>query len=213
MQNISFHIFFFQIIINFLFTPSNQFIQVEWQVSRILFKDGHSSGPAVARWLKQPTRALRGRKPISPAWLCSRRGLPCSACYQADGEPLPHHFTLIRQKHGGRYSFCGTFQSLRTAPVRSRLSCWSPDFPSAIKHGGRPSRHSMYINYSFKKILSTAFYFSILIFLDLFDNFCAKFCFQEEGNNEDEEEERYSDAILSASLFFSLGIYVISTFS
>jgi len=74
------------------------FFLLEWQVSRILFKDGHSSGPAVARWLKQPTRALRGRKPISPARPCSRRGLPCSACYQADGEPLPHHFTLTRQK-------------------------------------------------------------------------------------------------------------------
>ncbi len=85
---------------------------------------------------------------------------------------------LSAKKHGGRYSFCGTFQSLRTAPVRSRLSCWSPDFPSAIKHGGRPSRHSMYINYSFKKILSTTFYFSILILLDCLITFVQSSVFR-----------------------------------
>ena len=28
-----------------------------------------------------------------------------------------------------RYDFCGTFQVLRPAPVRSHHACWSPDFP------------------------------------------------------------------------------------
>jgi hypothetical protein len=58
--------------------------------------DGHSSGSAITRALKQPTRGvLIGADHPSPLiWPCSSWGLPCHVCYHTCGELLPRRFTL-----------------------------------------------------------------------------------------------------------------------
>jgi hypothetical protein len=49
----------------------------------------HSSGPAVADGLKQPTRKRREPRHRFPIWPCPGWGLPCRPCYQERGELLP----------------------------------------------------------------------------------------------------------------------------
>ena len=49
-------------------------------VSRVLCRlrgSSHSSRPAIAHWLKQPTRPQRGPRQWGPIWSCSGWSLPC----------------------------------------------------------------------------------------------------------------------------------------
>ena len=50
-------------------------------VSRVLYRvapgSNHSSRPAIAHWLKQPTRPQRGPRQRGPIWSCSGWSLPC----------------------------------------------------------------------------------------------------------------------------------------
>ena len=98
--------------------------QKQWSrpVSRVLCalrRDSHSSRPAVAGGLKQPTRERRGPRHRSPIWSCSRWGLPCrSVARLAVGSyptvsPLPA-FRLRRS------ALCCTFR--RLAPPRRYLA-------------------------------------------------------------------------------------------
>lgn len=70
----------------------------------------HSSWPAIAGRLAQPTRTVRGGNALSgvapkdfsgravPIWFCSWRGLPCRFRYRPRGALLPHPFTLTSGK-------------------------------------------------------------------------------------------------------------------
>ncbi len=80
-----------------------------WLVSRILFEDDHSSGPAVADGLEQPTRSSNGPgRPSLLIWPCTRWGLPCPGGHPSGGALLPHLFTLtggvLRGEVNGRHS-------------------------------------------------------------------------------------------------------------
>jgi hypothetical protein len=49
-------------------------------LSRVLCRlrgSSHSSRPAIAHWLKQPTRPQRGPRQWGPIWSCSGWSLPC----------------------------------------------------------------------------------------------------------------------------------------
>src|SRR5512136_1500939 len=76
--------------------------------------DGHSSGTAVTRGLKQPTRK-HGRAILN----ASLFGLAPGGVYLASvvtagpGELLPHPFTLTRLS--GRSALCGTFPGVTPA--------------------------------------------------------------------------------------------------
>ena len=95
---------------------------------------GHSSGPAVSRRLKRPTREPRGGPPldISPIWSCSTWGLPCRPCYQERGALLPHHFTLTGPASlrdlGGVFSVALSFPSPGPGVTR-HATLRSSDFP------------------------------------------------------------------------------------
>ena len=70
-----------------------------WPVSRVLWNalrrpGSHSSGPAVACRLEQPTREQREPRYRPPIWSCSGWGLPCRFCCQKRGGLLPHRFTI-----------------------------------------------------------------------------------------------------------------------
>jgi hypothetical protein len=54
----------------------------------------HSSGPAVACRLEQPTREQREPRYRPPIWSCSGWGLPCRFCCQKRGGLLPRRFTI-----------------------------------------------------------------------------------------------------------------------
>lgn len=76
----------------------------------------HSSGTALARRLKRPTRTAARRRaccgqtaaPV-PIRSCSRRGLPCPLPCGRGGGLLPHRFTLARRGRSRvwRSDFCG----------------------------------------------------------------------------------------------------------
>jgi hypothetical protein len=98
-------------------------------------RDGHSSRPAVAGRLKQPTRAtirrrIQGFPCVAPIRFCSQWGLPCRPCCHARGALLPHHFTL---------TFCGGLFSVALSlglpppeVIRHRVSV-EPGLSSALK--------------------------------------------------------------------------------
>jgi hypothetical protein len=65
-----------------------------WPVSRVLsntlrYSGSHSSGPAVACRLEQPTRGQHEPCYGPPIWSCSGWGLPCHFCCQKRGGLLP----------------------------------------------------------------------------------------------------------------------------
>ncbi len=92
-------------------------------------RDGHSSRPCIAAWLKRPTRrfgapsrsACAVRRNSLPIWSCSVWGLPCLVHYCPSGALLPHLFTLIPPK-AGRYVFCCTFRLTGLNPPSRTLS-------------------------------------------------------------------------------------------
>jgi len=95
-------------------------------------RDGHSSRPAVAGRLKQPTRAtirrrIQGFPCVAPIRFCSQWGLPCRSCCHARGALLPHHFTLTLR----RFVFCGAFP--RVTPAGS--------YPAPCLRGARTFLH------------------------------------------------------------------------
>ena len=99
--------------------------------------DNHSSRPAIAHWLKQPTRFQRGQRTLkkywNPIWSCS-------------GWSLPRHSTVTRNA-------VRSYRTLSALPAPKRLggllsaalvvgsrrpdviwhpALWSPDFPPPI---------------------------------------------------------------------------------
>lgn len=58
-------------------------------LSKLALRDSHSSGTAVTRSLKQPTREQRGPRYRSPIWSCTGWGLPCRPCCHVRGGLLP----------------------------------------------------------------------------------------------------------------------------
>jgi len=72
-----------------------------WPVSRVLsntlrYSGSHSSGPAVACRLEQPTRGQHEPRYGPPIWSCSGWGLPCRFCYQKRGGLLPRDLAAAR---------------------------------------------------------------------------------------------------------------------
>lgn len=72
-----------------------------WPVSRVLsntlrYSGSHSSGPAVACRLEQPTRGQHEPRYGPPIWSCSGWGLPCRFCYQKRGGLLPRNLAAAR---------------------------------------------------------------------------------------------------------------------
>lgn len=67
-------------------------------VSRVLFRlcgGSHSSRPAIAHWLKQPTRFLTRATQCGSLFGLAPGGVYLAAnCYQSPGALLPHPFTL-----------------------------------------------------------------------------------------------------------------------
>ncbi len=59
--------------------------------------DSHSSRPAIAHWLKQPTRVQYGPYHVNPIWPCSGWSLPCHGLLPAARCALtaPFHPYLI----------------------------------------------------------------------------------------------------------------------
>ncbi len=98
-------------------------------------RDSHSSGPAVTRRLKQPTRGQREQRYSPPIWSCSGWGFPCRPCCHERGALLPHLFTLACEDTsceaptiGGSFSVALSVASRRPA-VSRHPALWSPDFP------------------------------------------------------------------------------------
>ena len=78
-----------------------------WPVSRVLSNTfrcsgSHSSGPAVACRLEQPTRGQREPRYCPPIWSCSGWGLPCRFCYQKRGGLLPGDLATVHVPQGTR---------------------------------------------------------------------------------------------------------------
>ena len=94
--------------------------------------DGHSSRPAVADGLVQPTRIARAGEPRAPRgtraipiWPCSWRGLPCRRRRRRRGGLLPHRFTLtrtVRRRRGGLISVALSLGSPRAGVTRRHFS-------------------------------------------------------------------------------------------
>ena len=89
----------------------------------------HSSGPAVAGRLKQPTRSASegnsrtncpAQRPDAAAWPCTRWGLPCLTCHQASGALLPHLFTLACGRNPSAVCFLWHFP----VPARHQAGRW-----------------------------------------------------------------------------------------
>lgn len=123
----------------------------------------HSSRSCVAARLKQPTRVSRGEAPLpavlaiggreTPIRPCSGWGLPCEACRQAPGAPLPHPFTLACAHSSKKRGPSAVYSLWHFPCAKDRSPCrgghyppplrsWSPDFPrcSALaKHRGCPA--------------------------------------------------------------------------
>jgi hypothetical protein len=126
-------------------------------ISRVLCRPGHpgrgghSSRPALAGRLVQPTRTTGPAKPagarkrqhVVPIRSCSRRGLPCRPRRRVRGGLLPHPFTLTRLRQRLRRAVCFLWRfpwgrPRRVLPVA--FSPWSPDFPPPSREGGdRPA--------------------------------------------------------------------------
>ena len=123
-------------------------------VSRILFPlgllaglqkdDNHSSRPAIAGRLKQPTRKSRTGRPLThptgacapalrrfPIWSCSVRGFACHTHFCARGALLPHLFTLTLR--------LGLAASLRAVYFLCHCpsSCPDRELPGALPSGVR----------------------------------------------------------------------------
>ncbi len=114
--------------------------------------DSHSSRPAVAARLKQPTRERRGPRQCSPIWSCSGWGLPCHAALSPRAvrsyrtvSPLPDPLRAI----GGLFSVALSVGSRRPG-VTWHPALWSPDFPRhsldrMTRLSGRLRHHSTVI--------------------------------------------------------------------
>ncbi|EWS70093.1 hypothetical protein Y702_04950 [Vibrio vulnificus BAA87] len=67
-------------------------------ISRVLFRlrgGSHSSRPAIAHWLKQPTRLLTRATLCGGLFGLAPGGVyPATNCCQSSGALLPHPFTL-----------------------------------------------------------------------------------------------------------------------
>ena len=97
----------------------------------------HSSRPAIADGLQQPTRKSNGAgRSSSPIWSCSTWGFPCHSGYPERGALLPHHFTLtsLPRRTARRYIFCGTIRGTRfehvPPAINRHAALWRPDFAS-----------------------------------------------------------------------------------
>ena len=93
--------------------------------------DSHSSRPAIAHWLKQPTRVQYGPYLMNPYLALLRVGLPCRGLLPAARCALtaPFHPYLIRLR--GPSAVCSLLHwSWAVTPQALRhLALWSPDFP------------------------------------------------------------------------------------
>ena len=111
----------------------------------------HSSRPAIARRLEQPTRASRDETSLpsawreAPIWPCSGWGLPCERCCQHPGALLPRPFTLtfrvLRQAQDERRAVCSLWHFPSGCPGRAlpaTLVSWSPDFPRQKAAAAQP---------------------------------------------------------------------------
>ena len=124
-------------------------------VSRVLFPAPFRDIGSATIPLRQASRPASRDTPgaraedipyAPPTWSCSRRGLPCQACYQARGGLLPHPFTLTSCRSGRRSALCGTFPRLAPGgcypppclPGARTFLQWQVTPPPAI---ARPSGH------------------------------------------------------------------------
>ena len=88
------------------------------------------------------------RRPSSPMWAFTGRGLPCRPCHHGRGGLLPHRFTLATPRRLRGAEFGGLFSvalslSSRPAGVTRRPALWCPDFPRFPRRDrGRPRRFS-----------------------------------------------------------------------
>ena len=94
-------------------------------VSRVLYRlhgSSHSSRPAIAHWLKQPTRFLTRATQCGSLFGLAPGGVYLATnCYQPSGALLPHPFTLTcAQTSHRRSSLCCTCR--RLAPPRRYLA-------------------------------------------------------------------------------------------
>lgn len=103
-------------------------------ISRVLYRlhgDSHSSRPAIAHWLKQPTRFLTRAAQCGSLFGLAPGGVYLAThCYQTSGALLPHPFTLTcayfptpknkRRLSHRRFSLCCTCRGL--APPRRYLA-------------------------------------------------------------------------------------------
>lgn len=129
-------------------------------------EDGHSSRPAVADGLKQPTRFPHGPRVWNPIWSCSEWGLPCRSVARLavrsyrTVSPLPRLLAApcrfwqrgaatfgqpapsTAEPFGGLLSVALSV-GLRRPGVTWHSALWSPDFPplplSQAKAQQRPS--------------------------------------------------------------------------
>ena len=104
-------------------------------VSRVLCRlrgSSHSSRPAIAHWLKQPTRPQRGPRQWGPIWSCSGWSLPCHELLPvarcALTAPFHPYLILLTQAIGGLLSVA-LVVGLRLPGVTWHPALWSPDFP------------------------------------------------------------------------------------
>ena len=74
----------------------------------------------------QPSDQRRARAP-TPAWACTRWGLPCLACRQTSGALLPHPFTLAcsPRRTPSAVCFLRHFPSPAIAPSRAWTGGWA----------------------------------------------------------------------------------------
>lgn len=105
-------------------------------ISRVLSLDSHSSRPAVADRLKQPTRILGEQRRGILFGLAADGVWPATDCCQPHGALLPHHFTLtcaaLPQPSAVMLSVPLSVASRRPAVSRHPALC-SPDFPPRPK--------------------------------------------------------------------------------
>ena len=111
----------------------------------------HSSGPWIAPWLEQPTRASRGETPLPPSlafrrrkapiWPCSGWGLPCRFRCRSRGALLPHPFTLAcsRKRDIGGLLSVALSLDLRPAGVTRHPCFVEPGLSSRPKSRGCPA--------------------------------------------------------------------------
>ena len=93
--------------------------------------DSHSSRPAIAHWLKQPTRVQYGPYHVNP-YLALLRVDRATDCYQPRGALLPHPFTPYLIRLRGPSAVCSLLHWSWVSPgVTAAL--WSPDFPPSAR--------------------------------------------------------------------------------